>query len=454
MAAKDKKQKKTNPNVNVWFLFLASSVIILFFLWYFLIYVNGNEKLLNQKSFRVLNQVGENLKARENSFRGLTISKSMTKQLEDSTKNSNRIIKRYFSGIEIADTTKQIDKNYFYFSKNYEIIKSNKNGNRVVFKINKKDFFEPIERKDVFEEIIIAKKDSTENKYEFVYSSFPGDLDVTNLDSLIATDMGLSSGIVKEIELSGIKYMLFMTQIQLRNNELYYVGGVINNAIYMRQVRSINAYVAILLLIVFFIFLFSIPLIKLKMLSENLELKMSDLILSGLSILFGAFFALLFILSLYNQYQREENVNSSLTNLSDSIRVTFIKEIEDISLTLDKLKEDTRTKFPSGTSEKSGGNEMIADDDFCVDSIKYKYYKLFFDLDSSGQQNVISTSRIQTVTSWDNYSFRKYFKESGEWNLDSLQIMLDFIVSNTSGEKLGVVSKRDEEMRYVITSRL
>lgn len=461
MAAKEKNKKKTNSNVNVWFLFVASSVIIIFFLWYFLIYVNGNEKLLIQKSFRVLNQVGDNLKARENSFRGLTNSKSMRKQLEDSTKNNNRMIKRYFSGLEIAVTSKPIDRNYFYFSKDHQTIKHYRTISKikgdsigVFFKINKKDFFKPIERKDVFEEIIIVKSNSTNNKYEFVYSSFPGDLDVKNLDSLIATNKGLSSGIVKDIEISGIDYRLFMTQIQLRNNELYYIGGVINNAIYMREIRSINAYVALLLLIIFFIFLFSIPLIKLKMLSENLQLKMSDLTLSGLSIVFGAFFTLLVVLSLFSQYQREENVNNSLANLSDSIRVTFIREIEQINLTLDKLKEVTRTKYPNVVSDKSYGHEIKTKEDFCIDSLSYKYYKLFFDLDTSGQQNTISTSRLQGVSSWDNYSFRRYFRESGEWKLDSLQIMLDFIVSNTSGEKLGVVSKRNEEFRYVITSRL
>ncbi len=456
MAAKDKNKKKTNPNVNVWFLFVASSVIIIFFLWYFLIYVNGNEKLLIQKSFRVLNQVGENFKSRENSFRGLTNSKGMKNQLESDSKDKNRIIKRYFSGIEIADTTDPLDKNYFYFSKNYKTIPSESGINTVYHKIDKKDFFEPIERKDVFEEIIIIKKNPAGKNYKFIYSSFPGDLDVKNLDSLIATDKGLSSGIVKDIELSGIEYVLFMTQIQLRNNELYYVGGVVNKSDYMRQIRSINAYVALLLLIIFFIFLFSIPLIKLKMISENLQLKMSDLSLSGLSIIFGAFFTLLIILSLYSQYQREENVNNSLENLSNSIRDNLVSEIKQINLTLDKLKGVTRTKYPleEMINDRSEGHEIKTGEDFSLDSLSYKYYKLFFDLDTSGQQKIISTSRIQGVSSWDNYSFRRYFKESGEWELDSLQIMLDFIVSNTSGEKLGVVSKRDGKFIYVITSRL
>ncbi|MCK5702239.1 MAG: hypothetical protein KAI29_13835, partial [Cyclobacteriaceae bacterium] len=381
----------------------------------------------------------------------------MKKQLKSSSKDKNRIIKRYFSGIEIADTNKPLDKNYFYFSKNYKTIPSESGINTVYHKIDKKDFFEPIERKDVFEEIIIIKKNPAGKNYKFIYSSFPGDLDVKNLDSLIATDKGLSSGIVKDIELSGIEYVLFMTQIQLRNNELYYVGGVVNKSDYMRQIRSINAYVALLLLIIFFIFLFSIPLIKLKMISENLQLKMSDLSLSGLSIIFGAFFTLLVVLSLFSHYQREENVNKSLTKLSNSIRDTLISEIKQINLTLDKLKEVTRTKYPliQMINDKSKKDRTInVEEDFCLDSLSYKYYKLFFDLDCTGQQKVQTSSRIKPISSWGNYSFRRYFKESGEWELDSLQIMLDFIVSNTSGEKLGVISKRNEKFIYVITSRL
>ena len=102
----------------------------------------------------------------------------------------------------------------------------------IYFKINKKDFFKPIERKDVFDEIIIIRKNAEEgdngNSYKFIYSSFPGDIDVKNLDSIMATNEGLSSGILRDIELSGIEYILFIKQIKLLNGDLYYVGGVIN----------------------------------------------------------------------------------------------------------------------------------------------------------------------------------------------------------------------------------
>ncbi|MCK5280531.1 MAG: hypothetical protein KAK04_18390, partial [Cyclobacteriaceae bacterium] len=94
------------------------------------------------------------------------------------------------------------------------------------------------------------------------------------------------------------------------------------------------------------------------------------------------------------------------------------------------------------------------DFNFSIADLPYKYYKLIFNLDATGQQKVQTSSRIKTVSSWDNYSFRRYFKESGEWELDSLKIMLDFIVSNTSGEKLGVVSERGGKFIYAITSRL
>jgi len=75
MALKDIIKKKGKPNVSVWFLFVAFGGIIIFFLWYFLIYVNGNEKLLIQKSFRVITQIGENFKKREASLRGRSASR-------------------------------------------------------------------------------------------------------------------------------------------------------------------------------------------------------------------------------------------------------------------------------------------------------------------------------------------------------------------------------------------
>lgn len=472
-----KNKQKQKLNVGVWYLFAASLVIIIFFMWYFLIYVNGNEKLLIQKSFRVLNQVGENFKDREDSFRELTKSGEMKYHLNSDKldfKGKNKIINRYFSGMETADSSEALDKKHFYFSKDYNLIsdssvivqkdKSHISKDSLVigqkaiyFKINKKDFFEPLERKDVFEEIIIIKENPKRNSnstiYKFIYSSFPGDIDVKNLDSLITTDEGLSSGIVKDIELSGIEYVLFIKQIELLNNEKYYIGGVINKENYGKKIRYINAYIALLLLIIFFVFLFSIPLIKLRMISENLQLKISDLLLSAASILFGAFFTLLVILSLFSRFQREENVNKSLTQLSDSICVTLISEIRHIDTNLDKFMKVARKRDTSNYEVKIDKPQ----DSLYLKNLPYKYYKLIFDLDTTGKQIVQTSSRKKPVSSWDNYSFRRYFKESGEWrldSLDSLEIMLDFIVSNTSGENLGVVSKRNKEFRYVITSRL
>ena len=495
------KKNKQKSNLNVWFLFFALFLIITFFIWYFLIYVSGNEKLLTQKSFRVLSQMGENFKERENSFRKLTapiMKDVLSYRLESLSifEKTNKKVKSYYSNMEIDEDS--LDKEYFYFSNDYKfiscpLVKEKNDKSNLFFRINKKEFFEPIERKDVFEKIVIIKKKQRNGQnaptYKFIYSSFPGAINVQNIDSLIVTNKGLSSGIVKDIELLGIEYVLYIKQIQLLNNETYYLGGVINKENYVRQIRAINAYAALLLLIIFFIFLFSIPLIKLRMISENLQLKISDLSYSVLSVIFGAVFTLLVILSFFSHYERTGNVNQSLEKLSNSIRDTLISEIKQIDSTLNtfikfadslrksqsassqnlyyEFKLDTihpkekeissRFKFQPYTYSKNDkddkGENTSLQCNFIFSDLAYKYYKLIFDLDSTGQQIVQTSSRNKALT-WDKYSFRRYFKESGEWELDSLKIMLDFIVSNTSGEKLGVVSKRCEKFIYVITSRL
>ena len=202
MALKDIIKKKGKPNVSVWFLFVAFGGIIIFFLWYFLIYVNGNEKLLIQKSFRILTRIGENFKGREASLRGLTESKDMKNKLAEyhegklpghelhfheiygSFEQAKTKIKAYYSNIEIDSNS--LNKDYFYFSKDSKFISDTLIITPILppytlyklhiyFKINKKDFFEPIERKDVFDEIIIIKenqKSNSNNTYEFIYSSF------------------------------------------------------------------------------------------------------------------------------------------------------------------------------------------------------------------------------------------------------------------------------------------
>ena len=210
MALKDRIKKRANPNISMWFLFIAFGVIIIFFLWYFLIYVNGNERLLIQKSFRILTQIGENFKGREASLRGLVESEDMKNKLSKyhgekkgheyhnheiyrSFEQGKTKIKAYYSNIEIDEDS--LNKDYFYFSKNNNLISNSlyiqnsiTKKVKIYFSINKKDFFEPIERKDVFDEIFIIKenkKSNTDSTYEFIYSSFPGDINVKNLDSSV-----------------------------------------------------------------------------------------------------------------------------------------------------------------------------------------------------------------------------------------------------------------------------
>ena len=454
---KENKKEKKKLDISVWVLFTATFLIIVFFLWYFFIYVKNNEQLQIQKNFRVLTQLGENFKNRYSSYSnvikstdmksvlGMNEDDSLIAQLNESEKKE--YIKKYFFGLEAVRWKFSYDNDYVYFGRSDNLISqpityfedNRKRVDTVNFRMSKSIFFQPLERKDVFDEIIIIRedliKDSSIDKYELFYTTFPGDIEVKNLDSLIANKSGLSSGTIGDVNILGIDYKLFMTHIKLSNNKSYFVGGVINKDKYVKDTRAINFYIALLIVIIFFTFLLSVPLIKLKVMSENQKLKVSDLLLSTMSIVIGTSFILLILFSIINYTHGKDKINTSLKNLSHSINSKLINEIKNIDSTLDIYSDS-----------------LISRKQFHLNAKTYNYFKLIFKLKPDGLQDNIITSRNKPSTV-DNYSYRTYFKESGEWNLDGKKLMLDFIISSTSGEQLGVVSIKKGDSVYVITSR-
>jgi hypothetical protein len=450
---------KKKPDVSVWVLFSAALLIIVFFLWYFFIYVDNNEKLQIQKNFRVLTQLGENFKSRYDGYSTVIKSTDMKDALnrikrddqsEGEFKNYDQksdYIKKYFFGLEVVKKEASYKKDYIYFGENNALITdtvdfigaTGESHQIINFRINKKDFFQPLERKDVFEELIFIKESpsskSSTTYNELFFSSFQGDIEVNRLDSLFDKKAGIAFGSIADIKLLGIDYKLFLTHVQLKNNESYYVGGVISKDTYIKDTRSINFYVALLVTIIFFILLLSIPLIKLKVISENQKLKISDLLLSTFSIIIGTFFTLLIIFSFINYSRGKVNVNTELKHLSDSIEYKLTNEIQEIYHTL-VLYSDS----------------LIRNDSLLTKSTSYKYFKLIFTLNSNGDQVSITTSR-KKPSNPDNYKYRKYFTESGEWRLGSSNLMVDFVYSSSSGEQLGVVSMKEDDSVYVITSR-
>ena len=592
-------EKKPKFDISVWLLISAAIFIVLFFLWYFFIYVNGQEKLQVQKDFRALTQIGENFKSRYESYISIIKSDYLQERLREETKeltdtiiilkkqtealnsirskfrpllkdifyykenksdsvfqsldtlqglvndlrnlhkkNSfidsvgkqqlydqiNTTIREDFAGLELAGENSKDDR-YIYFGSGDYL--SDTSGiptpEKVFYRMEKATFFKPIERKDIFEEFLIIKRDK---KDEFFYSSFPGDLEVNVLDSLIKFSRGISSGITADAKISGIDYKLFLTSFDLQNGNKYFIGGLIDKDKYVKEIRSINYFLALIIVIVFIIFLLSIPLFKLKMTGESQQFKIADLVLSNLSIILGTSFIVLVILSILGYSRTMNKVDLSLEDLSHKIKKNFVDEIERINNTLDLFVSDSlivkgkfdTTKYPrinlinlinSDTIRLSDSSNFHFNDTthfrltdtnltdlskFKPDSVlfvrsndknfvrynntdssyiklkdtaytlndsvylrlddsAYHYFKLIFNLDNDGNQiNIISSRQIESPK--ENYSYRNYFKESGEWELNGKKIMLDFIFSSTSGEQLGVVSKRSGNEVYVITSRL
>lgn len=350
--------------------------IILMYLWYTQFYIKSREKQLIETHYRVLDQVGENLKARIFSY--IKNARNLQKAMEENDReiDSLNLKKNQFetlkgndavAGPSFVDSLNSYEEKIkikieFYnnytkvYNADFKNIKhvDKMTGDTVfvrkdslVIAIKDYLFFVPLEfllknidRKDIFENSIILDTSS------IIYSSFARDI---RLDFIKSENVGKNqkggffnispeitidtlylpgSGSKKaatihgsrsyNITLSDGNFKLFLKPVRIEDLN-WFIGGLVDQKDFQRSVRSIAPGFIIILSIVLLLVMVSLPFVKLKVMSKTEMLGTGTVVYAGLAFFLGASFLILFLFfKAYNLSSLKET-DEKLVALSDTI---------------------------------------------------------------------------------------------------------------------------------------
>ncbi|MCP5054561.1 MAG: hypothetical protein GY940_45755, partial [bacterium] len=481
--------------LNSWLLFAAIGIIAVVSFFYWFVYIENNRDKQISKRFRVLAQMGQNIYERERILGGsantavdIGIQATLDTGLEPDSLHESRhesrlnLIKR-----EIKDAKSlKVDKiDSITKAKVFEMadFSGGKDDELYTIYIRRKDFFAPLERPDVFDELIVLEDKNEQDdtgkmvtNSSVLYDTFPGDLDISNFKQL-KTEQDEAGGIgMSTVTIWGKSYKLFLQPLVLDDGRKWYIGGMTGSAKFKRQVQALNSDIIILLLMGFLIFLFSIPLLKLYLMRTFDQLDRFDALLTSVSVVGCTLLLILFNMILYQNYHDNRIIDSNLQGLGQKVQENFIEELNDAYKTLEKFNNETKpdlraydkvtnllshpqlkNTLPKNTIPETIGFEDAKEPGFDAKSLAldkaYNLFKIVFWMDDTGQQIALLTTRNDSG-SFSALGHRSYFKDAGNWVLppdpkhplgpteEERGFMLESITSITSGEKLAAISMK------------
>ena len=221
---------------------------------YLFIYLPHNEKNIEAQRFRVLQNIDENIHAKiENSVALLnnlltafqtkpSDSNKIKKYIDRTSKENFILIPRKIIPRETRDSLNNLDSVYTLKSiitpgKSSCFLQSNILGQRkdtIIHGIGMKFSFEQFVSfllpKNVFDEYIIFSKDKP------VYQSFPRRYKLyVKEDSLLGIKNGMSASGVRNFNISGKEYKLFLQPVSFSADKEWIIGGLLSNNRYENE---------------------------------------------------------------------------------------------------------------------------------------------------------------------------------------------------------------------------
>lgn len=351
-------------------LILGTALLIsIAFLVYFLVYVKNEEKSLHANNFRVLQQINENIIVLENSF--YNNAKTIRNQGATWGSNPKIDIHKYDSERKIdsfnncnngSQEVSYCDNEILFMFESSDSVEFNRYSTRY------ENFFnnDLLKRTDIFDYVIISKKDENHKKRKILYTNAPSGV----ADSLFDHE-SLESHL--ELTVATNKYISYNQQL----HEGIYVSGLINKAKFDRQKRGVSLYLLIISSVILILILFTMPMIKLRIMSSNERLHAYDVVLTGLTILAGSALLLLLLFSAVIYFGSERSTShDQLHTLSIKVEDEFKHELSRAINQLNKVN----SLFPVGHFASFTDTTYFPSNSPTKDSLMKKKLNLNLDL--------------------------------------------------------------------------
>lgn len=439
-----------------WIILTTLILISLIFVFYFLVYVKGNERKIVEDNFRVLENMKNNITNLLESERRIveirvpklyekvnsikdgnlsTIPKTMS--INDTI---NRLVNQYlhklYPGLLLPDGSKDThySNNIFY---TWEIKDENKN--KYLYKKSYQDIFKNdlIERKDVFEFITISKV--FDGKLKTLFSNFPLGHIYHSKDT--ATINKYTSKNLFEIDFGYDQYLAFNAQLNGEEDYNVVLTGYVNKVNFNDKKREVSVFFITFSIILTILMILAFPILKLRIMSKKERLNRVDVFLTGVSLVIAPSILILFSLFYSNLLSDRSIEKDKLTYLNKKLNKNFQSEIDKAiikckdlnnqlfdNLDLERMKDTKNSKieFKNNSPFKNLGE--FKDDRYEItdawdkDILKngsksdFRYFNSIFWTDPTGKVKIIINSKNE-FTSPQYLNHRRYVMDIANDNI-------------------------------------
>ncbi|SMD32894.1 hypothetical protein SAMN04488029_1254 [Reichenbachiella faecimaris] len=405
-----------------WALFPTLILISVVFMYYFFVYVKSNEKELVLNNMRVLLQTNKNIESRLNSLykisqsklneilynKGENTSTGEFKHLEDAEKPSKDTLYKISHGSVI----------FYYFDGSCAY----------TYQQDIKEIFANplIHREDVFDFITIRQFSDEGQTQEILYTNSTVGGTRLQRDSSFFQFKAQS---FFEINLGYEDYVVFNSLLRGENN--IYLTGFVNKSKFNERKREVSVFTITLITILIIMMIISLPLLKLRVMSNLERLHISDIFLTGISIVMGtAILLILFLFYSSNLIYEQENQERKLGRLADRVSDGFYQELDSMLDRMKFIRNQTDNKLDIlHSSDQMGGKAKLESIDFLKDfelghydavsnffCLKnahlswedYGYANLYFWTDSKARMKIQLSPRSEVSKTGPDLSHRSY----------------------------------------------
>ncbi len=377
---------------------------------YYFIYVNSRKEYLDQRNYRVLKRIGENIQTKNETLtqNRKSIYQEELIQLEkyvESHKDSLGVFQK-----PLSDTTlypiedlrrkhssffhfhtlgeKEKERSFTFFKHenvwhvNYDKISGIKDSlAKVIVSVRVDDVMDNLARKDVYDELLIFNvkeaKDSLTS--HLMYSSLEGSFVPYEIQDSLSFFLDHQLDVRKRHRLGDVPYRIYVQPLDFHDTQLI-ICGLIGEERFTKEAQYISAFGVLIISLLIAVLLLALSPLRLIFIGKNEQLRTSDILFNTVSTILTVSLATMLLLDFYS-FQRLDRTRSysQLETLAKKIEGEFVAELCQIvgQLLAYDAKELTLEENDSHVAGMSSSSEEALKKNLIVNMLDSANFSLF-----------------------------------------------------------------------------
>lgn len=286
--------------------------------YYMMVVVTDKEKRFHDKKFRIIAQIGENIKAKHS---------QIEKVIQSIGKNPKAL-----NSVGLCADKKNFNNLKFYFGDGFN--NSGHQGNPGTLEYDVRAFLNPLLRPSDFKHLAVFEE--TNGKCHEVFATFKPVTQLAFANALLGWQ-SLSLNHRSNQEIDGAMHLAYAQRV-LVGSRSWIICGFVKQSDFRQATRSLSTWNLIHLGLITLFLTLGMPLIKLWIMNSHEWLPVRTVWFTGLAFIVGTAVVVLLILSIFSGLQETNQTDKTLETLANRISKSFDAELKTIRKGLESVK--------------------------------------------------------------------------------------------------------------------